>query len=63
MIILVMPSLNPMVSVIAVYRNVAFAGTLGTPAQWGLAMATGVVAWLLGAAVFDRLRDTIVEAV
>jgi ABC-type polysaccharide/polyol phosphate export permease len=56
-------SLNPMVSIIAVYRNVAFADTLGSLTDWGLAMATGVVVWLLGAAVFDRLRDTIVEAV
>jgi len=55
--------LNPMVSVVGVYRDAAFTGTFAGPRQWGLAMLVGLMAWWLGTAIFTRLRETVVEAV
>lgn len=56
-------SLNPMASVVHVYRDVAFAGG-GAPAlQWLVAMLVGGIAWWAGSALFGRLRETLVEAV
>jgi lipopolysaccharide transport system permease protein len=55
--------LNPMVSVVEVYRDLAFGGTVAGFEMWLLAMAVAIVAWWLGAAVFTRLRETLVEAV
>jgi len=55
--------LNPMASLVEVYRDFAFTGRLAPPADWALALTTGIVTWILGAWLFDRLRDTLVEAV
>jgi ABC-type polysaccharide/polyol phosphate export permease len=55
--------LNPLAALVKVYRNVAFAGVSGTVAGWATAVAVGVVAWWLGAWVFERYRDTLVESV
>jgi lipopolysaccharide transport system permease protein len=54
---------NPMVSLVAVYRDAAFAGRLAPWPQWALAMGFGILAWWAGAAVFSRLRESVVEAV
>ncbi len=56
-------SLNPMASVVHVYREVAFAGEGGDGSQWLVAMLFGGVAWWAGSALFGRLRETLVEAV
>jgi len=55
--------LNPMASVVEVYRDLAFAGRVAGVEKWAIAAAVAVVAWWLGAAVFTRLRETLVEAV
>jgi len=55
--------LNPMASLVEVYRSLAFAGRMAPPLDWAIAVATGVVTWLIGAWLFGRLRDTLVEAV
>ncbi len=55
--------LNPMVSMVAVYRSVAFAGPLAAPRHWAMAMGLAVVAWWAGTVIFGRLRETLVEAV
>jgi len=55
--------LNPLASLVHVYRSAAFAGPLAGPDQWLLALLVGVVSWWLGATIFARTRDTLVEAV
>jgi lipopolysaccharide transport system permease protein len=55
--------LNPMVSLVEVYRDAAFSGQLAPLSQWGLAAGFGALAWWVGAAIFSRLRETLVEAV
>lgn len=55
--------LNPMASVVGVYRDVAFAGEVGAPSRWLGAMLLGGLAWWAGSALFGRLRETLVEAV
>jgi len=55
--------LNPMASLVTVYRSAAFAGPIAGPGQWAIAMAVGLLSWWCGCAVFTRLRETLVEAV
>ena len=55
--------LNPMTSLIRVYRSLAFTGHIAGPLEWIIAITTGIVVWLAGAWLFGRLRDTLVEAV
>jgi ABC-type polysaccharide/polyol phosphate export permease len=55
--------LNPLASLVTVYRDLAFDGRLPDPATAATAFAVGVFGWILGTAVFSRLRDTLVEAV
>jgi ABC-type polysaccharide/polyol phosphate export permease len=55
--------LNPLASLVHVYRSAAFAGPLAAPDQWLLAMLVGIVSWWLGSTIFARMRETLVEAV
>jgi ABC-type polysaccharide/polyol phosphate export permease len=55
--------LNPLASLVTVYRNVVFDGRVPEIADWVMAGAVGVAAMILGAAVFSRSRDTLVESV
>jgi ABC-type polysaccharide/polyol phosphate export permease len=54
---------NPLAAPIELYRDLAFTGTIPPPRLWLAALAVGVVGWLLGALVFARFRDTLVESV
>jgi ABC-type polysaccharide/polyol phosphate export permease len=53
--------LNPLSPLVIVYRNLAFSGVIGTAGQWLAAVLVGVAALWLGARIFDRYRDTLVE--
>ncbi len=55
--------LNPLASVVEVYRDAVFAGRVAPWPRWLEALAVGVLAWALGCWAFRRLRDTVVEAV
>jgi lipopolysaccharide transport system permease protein len=55
--------MNPLASLVTVYRDLAFYGRLPDAATGALALAVGVGGWLLGAFVFARMRDTLVESV
>jgi ABC-type polysaccharide/polyol phosphate export permease len=55
--------LNPLAPLVELYRDVAFAGRISPAADWAIAIAVGLVAWWLGAVLFSRYRDTLVEAV
>ncbi len=55
--------LNPLAALVEVYRDLAFAGRIPSLATWAVAAGVGLAAWAAGAAVFTRLRDTLVEAV
>jgi ABC-type polysaccharide/polyol phosphate export permease len=48
---------------VVVFRDVAFAGRAGSPADWAIALAVGLVVWSLGTWVFSRYRDTLAESV
>jgi ABC-type polysaccharide/polyol phosphate export permease len=56
-------ALNPLTSLVAVYREVVFTGRVPSPMTWLMAFIVGVVAWWLGTMVFLRFRETVVEAV
>ena len=54
--------LNPFTPYIHSYQEALFWGRLPEPSLW-LQMATvSLVAWSLGAGLFERLRETLVEA-
>jgi ABC-type polysaccharide/polyol phosphate export permease len=55
--------LNPLGSLVTVYRDVVFAGAVPSPVAWLTAFAVGTGALWIGAAVFARGRETLVEAV
>ena len=55
--------LNPMASLVSVYRDVMFTGRVPEVETWLTALLVGVVAWWLGAKVFSYYRETLVEAV
>lgn len=56
-------ALNPLASLVVVYRDVVFAGTVSSLQTWLTAFAVGVIAWWLGARIFASFRETLVEAV
>lgn len=56
-------ALNPLASLVTVYRDVVFTGRVPPPGAWATAAAVGALALWLGAAVFARGRETVVEAV
>jgi len=55
--------LNPLASLVTVYRDLAFTGRIPSWESWAVAVGTALVMWFLGAWVFSRHRDSIVEAV
>ena len=56
-------SLNPFAPLFAGWHDALFYGRFSPPATWGAAAAVSVVAFALGWAFFDRLRDSFPEAV
>jgi ABC-type polysaccharide/polyol phosphate export permease len=55
--------LNPLASLVTLYRDIVFAGVISPPGVWAKAYLVGLIAWWLGATVFARFRETLVEAV
>jgi ABC-type polysaccharide/polyol phosphate export permease len=55
--------LNPLASLVTLYRDIVFAGVISPPGVWVKAYLVGLIAWWLGATVFARFRETLVEAV
>lgn len=55
--------LNPLASLVDVYRDVVFTGTVPGIRLWFLALVVGVAGWILGAVIFVRFRETLVESV
>jgi len=55
--------LNPLAPLVTVYRDVAFAGKLSPPGVWATAVGFSLIVFLGGTWLFDRYRDTLVEAV
>ncbi len=55
--------LNPLASFVTVYRDLAFGGRISSPLDWGVSYGTALLAWLVGSWIFNRLRETLVEAV
>lgn len=55
--------LNPLAALVELYRELAFDGTIPGPTIWLTALAVGIAGWLVGAFVFARFRDTLVESV
>jgi ABC-type polysaccharide/polyol phosphate export permease len=56
-------TLNPLGSLVTVYRDVVFAGRVSSPQIWLTAFAVGIVSWWLGTRIFAAYRETVVEAV
>ena len=56
-------TLNPLVSLVTVYRDAVFTGRVSPPQLWLTAYAVGIVSWWLGTRVFAAYRETVVEAV
>ena len=54
---------NPVTPLVILYRGVAVEGRVPPASAWGWAIVVAAVAWLLGAFVFGRLRDSIAETV
>ena len=55
--------LNPLGSLVELYRDIAFTGRAPDARLWLTAMVVGVAGWALGAFVFGRFRETLVESV
>jgi ABC-type polysaccharide/polyol phosphate export permease len=55
--------LNPMTHVVVTYQQMLFLGTVDHWRGLVLSLAVGVVAFAVGAFLFDRLRDTLAEEV
>jgi len=55
--------LNPLASLVELFRDVVFAGSIPEPRMWFVALAVGVAGWVIGALVFVRFRETLVESV
>jgi len=55
--------LNPLASLVELYRDIVFTGTIPGIKLWLLALGVGLVGWFLGAAIFVRFRETLVESV
>jgi teichoic acid transport system permease protein len=56
-------TLNPLASLVTLYRDAVFAGRVSSPQLWLIAFAVGIVSWWLGTRVFAAYRETVVEAV
>ncbi len=54
--------LNPFTPFTLAYQNVLFHGTVPGAFLWFQMVLVSAVAWFLGAGLFDRLRETLVEA-
>jgi len=54
--------LNPFTPFILAYQEVLFRGELPDPLLWIQMALVSLVAWSLGAGLFERLRETLVEA-
>lgn len=54
---------NPMSPHIRAYQAVLFHGTVPGPALWLAMVVTSLLAWTAGTWLFERLRDTLAEAV
>jgi ABC-type polysaccharide/polyol phosphate export permease len=54
---------NPLAPLVTVYRDAAFGGAISDWRTWTAAVVVSVVTWWLGTRVFDRYRDSLVEAV
>jgi ABC-type polysaccharide/polyol phosphate export permease len=56
-------AVNPLASLVTVYRDTVFSGVVSPPGVWLTAYVVGVVSWWLGTAIFNRFRENLVEAV
>lgn len=56
-------TLNPLASLVVIYRDAVFAGRVSSPLTWLTAFAVGIIAWWLGTRIFATFRETLVEAV
>ena len=56
-------ALNPLASLVTVYRDLVFSGVVPSLATWVTALVVGLVSWWFGAWIFSRFRETLVEAV
>jgi len=54
--------LNPFTPFILAYQTVLFRGEFPDPLLWTQMALVSLVAWTLGAGLFERLRETLVEA-
>ena len=54
--------LNPFTPFILAYQTVLFRGEFPDPLLWTQMALVSLVAWALGAGLFERLRETLVEA-
>lgn len=55
--------LNPLTPLVELYRDIAFTGTVPEPKLWLVALGVGAAGWILGASIFVRFRETLVESV
>ena len=55
--------LNPLASLVRVYRDVVFSGMVSGALVWLTAVMVGCVSLWVGTRVFLRYRETLVEAV
>jgi ABC-type polysaccharide/polyol phosphate export permease len=55
--------LNPLASLIDLYRSAVFVGELAPLSVWAVSTLVGLLSCWLGAWVFSRLRDSLVESV
>jgi ABC-type polysaccharide/polyol phosphate export permease len=56
-------ALNPLSPFVLAYQSVLFHGVVPKPSAWLAMVAVSAIGWMLGTWVFERLRDTIVEAI
>lgn len=54
--------LNPFTPFILLFQEALFYGRMPGPLPWLHTLAAGLMLWVAGAALFERLRDTLVEA-
>jgi lipopolysaccharide transport system permease protein len=55
--------MNPLTPFVQAYQQAIFFGRMPSLATWATMIAISLVTWAAGAWIFDRLRDTLVEAV
>ena len=54
---------NPFTPYTLAYQSILFRGEVPSPELWLHMLAWGVVGWFVGTSIFERLRDSLVEAV